>query len=118
MDNALKKALEKREIGGLPSNFSYRMMEKVRLEAEKKRRKQKVMIWASLISASLAILGLLVYVLFFYLEFNIADYMPEVEITTPSGPLVGFYWYIGSLVGLLLGLDYWVRNKRRKLQEQ
>lgn len=34
-ENALKQALQRRQPGRLPSNFNYRMMEQIRLEAEK-----------------------------------------------------------------------------------
>ena len=33
-ENALKQALQRRQPGRLPSNFNYRMMEQIRLEAE------------------------------------------------------------------------------------
>lgn len=34
-NNTIKKALERRQTTGLPSNFSFRMMEQVRAEALK-----------------------------------------------------------------------------------
>lgn len=40
-ENALKQALRKRQPGNLPSNFNYRMMEQVRLEAEKQRKRER-----------------------------------------------------------------------------
>ena len=36
-ENALKQALRRRQPGRLPSNFNYRMMEQIRLEAEKQQ---------------------------------------------------------------------------------
>ena len=44
-ENALKQALQRRQPGRLPSNFNYRMMEQIRLEAEKQqKRKERVML--------------------------------------------------------------------------
>ena len=56
-----------------------------------------------LISA-LALVGLGVYVLTFYLEFNFADVMPQMNVRQDSS-LFGFYVYIALLALVLLGLD-------------
>ena len=40
-NNTIKKALERRQTTGLPSNFSFRMMEQVRAEALKMERRRK-----------------------------------------------------------------------------
>ncbi|NDV59524.1 hypothetical protein D0T85_15600 [Bacteroides sp. 519] len=115
-DSILKKALAKREEGGLAFNFSYRMMEKVRLEAEKKRKRQKLILVSALTAASLFILALLVYFIFFYLKINTANYLPEFkwESLQASKPIFDFYWYIGGIAIVLLGLDYWLRKKQKK----
>lgn len=51
-----------------------------------------------------------VYVLTFYLEFNFADVMPQMNVRQDSS-LFGFYVYIALLALVLLGLDYWLRKK-------
>lgn len=115
--NALKQALENRRGPGLPSNFSFMMMEKVRLEAEKKRKRIRNIVWISLGSASVFIFAMLGYVLY-AIDFNLAEYMPEVNLVRPPGEIMDFYYYIGFLVIVLLGLDYWMRNKRRKYLDE
>ena len=95
--NMLKQALERRQTERLSSNFSYRMMERVHQEAEKQTK-------------ALALVGLGVYVLTFYLEFNFADVMPQMNVRQDSS-LFAFYVYIALLALVLLGLDYWLRKK-------
>jgi len=118
-NNMLKEALNRREGNGLPFNFSYRMMEKVRLEAEKKRKKQRFLITSYLIAGCLIIVGLLVYFLFFYMKIDIDMNMPvlDLEAIKTSKPIFDFYWYIGALAMILLGGDYWLRKKVRQKRE-
>lgn len=114
-NNAIKSALIRREGEGLPFNFSYRMMEKVHVEVVKKRKRQRLILYVSLAGASLAIISMLVYFLFFYLDINWKNMVPPVEVVElPKLPkdTIEFYWYIGGLVIALLGLDYWVRSRR------
>ena len=40
MNSVLRQALERRQTEHLSSNFSYRMMERVRLEAERQRKRR------------------------------------------------------------------------------
>ena len=51
-----------------------------------------------------------IYVLTFYLEFNFADVMPQMNVRQDSS-LFAFYVYIALLALVLLGLDYWLRKK-------
>lgn len=115
--NALKQALGNRRGQGLPSNFSFRMMEKVRLEAEKKRKRQRNFSWLLLGGACVFILGLLGLFLY-YIKFDIKEYLPQLTFNRPAGEIMDFYYYIGFLVILLLGLDFWLRNKRRKYLDE
>ncbi|MDL2299430.1 hypothetical protein LJC21_01840 [Bacteroides sp. OttesenSCG-928-E20] len=120
-NTALKKALERRGGQELPSNFSYRMMEKVHLEAVRKRKRQKLFVWSSLIAATLLILSMLIYFLFFYMELepgSVRLAMPQIKTQPLPKAMMDFYWYIGAIVMILLGLDYVLRNKRRKFFEE
>lgn len=78
--NMLKQALERRQTERLSSNFSYRMMERVHQEAEKQTKRKTRIGWAALLISALALVGLGVYVLTFYLEFNFADVMPQMNV--------------------------------------
>lgn len=108
--NMLKQALERRQTERLSSNFSYRMMERVHQEAEKQTKRKTRIGWAALLISALALVGLGVYVLTFYLEFNFADVMPQMNVWQDSS-LFAFYVYIALLALVLLGLDYWLRKK-------
>lgn len=108
--NVMKQALARRQTERLPSNFSYRMMERVRLEAEKKNKRKVWMGWIALLLSSMSLLGLGVYCLVFYLDFSFADYLPRIDVQRDSSLFI-FYFYIAILVLILLGLDYWLRKK-------
>lgn len=109
--SALKQALERRQTEDLASNFSYRMMERVRLEAEKQKKRRASIVWVALLASVLSLLGLGVYTLVFYLNFRFADYLPSMEYVCKDTPLLIFYLYVALLVLVLLGLDYWLRKK-------
>ena len=111
-ENALKQALQRRQPGRLPSNFNYRMMEQIRLEAEKpQKRKERVML-CGMIAGILLLLGVGVYTLVFKLEFNFKEYLSGMDFSHADSSLLAFYSYIATLVLLLLGLDYWLRKKK------
>ena len=110
MRSALKQALERRQVERLSSNFSYRMMEHIRLEAEKQRKRKAKISWVALLTSVLALLGLGIYFLFFYVDINFADYLPQTDVRSEA-PLLKFYIYIALLVLILLGVDYWLRKK-------
>lgn len=111
--NSIKKALERRQTTGLPSNFSFRMMEQVRIEAQKMERRRKRITVFSLGIAVVVLIALVVYCLFFYLGFSIVDFMPHWKPSGASSSLLGFYTYIALLSLGLLGVDYWIRKKKK-----
>ncbi|WP_303014137.1 hypothetical protein [uncultured Bacteroides sp.] len=110
MESALKQALERRQGRGLSSNFPYRMMERVRAEAEKRKKRNVRIGWAALLASSLSLLGLGVYFLFFYLDIRFTDYLPQAD-ERQDAPLLEFYVYIALLALFLLAVDYWLRRK-------
>ena len=117
-NNALKQALERRMGDGLPSNFNYRMMDRIRSEAARRHKRYKIISWCWLILGSLFILGLGIYIPAFYPELDIREYMHQIEKTQPATDLVAFYWYIAVLVLILLGLDHWMRWYRKKAMDK
>ena len=108
IDNTLKQVLEKRKSGSLSSNFTFRMMEQIRVEAVKQERRKK----RNLLFSLLAALFTLVYYLFFYLDFSPSDFMLHLKLSSTSFPLIAFYAYIALLALGLLGIDYWIRRKK------
>lgn len=114
----MKQALQRRQSGSLPSNFTFRMMGQIRMEAVKQeKRKYRIMI-LFLIVALLVIIGSFVYCLFFYLGFKPMDLVPKLQFSSGSSLLFGFYTYIALLVLCLLRMDYWMRKKRTTIQEE
>ena len=51
IDNTLKQVLEKRKSGSLSSNFTFRMMEQIRVETVKQERRKKRNLLFSLLAA-------------------------------------------------------------------
>ena len=111
-ENALKQALRRRQPGRLPSNFNYRMMEQIRLEAEKQQKRKERVMLCGMIAGILLLLGVGVYTLVFKLEFNFKEYLSGMDFSHADSSLLAFYSYIATLVLLLLGLDYWLRKKK------
>ena len=112
IDNTLKQVLEKRKSGSLASNFTFRMMDQIRVEAVKQERRKKRILLFSLLAALFVMLGTLVYYLFFYLDFSPSDFMLHLKLSSTSFPLIAFYAYIALLALGLLGIDYWIRRKK------
>lgn len=110
---ALKKALEIRTGSGLPSNFNYRMMNRIQQEAERQKKRHRLISWVCLILGALSLIGFGVYVLVVYMEFNLMYHLPEIE-SLPFNELTVFYCYIASLIFVLLGFDHWMRRRKRK----
>jgi H+/Cl- antiporter ClcA len=115
--NSLKQALKKRTNRELSSNFTYRMMQQIRLEAEKQYLRKNVTGLLLLLTACLLLIGLAVYVFVFYVEFNLSDYLSYFKVSHSSSHLINFYSYIGLLTLWLLGMDYWYRQKWKNRQK-
>ena len=110
MRSALKQALERRQMERLSSNFSYRMMERVRLEAEKQQKRRARTGWIALVISALSLIGMGVYFLFFYWDIRFTDYFSSINLQQGSF-LFQFYGAIALLALILLGIDYWLRKK-------
>lgn len=108
----LKQVLQKRQTGSLPSNFTYRMMEQIRMEAIKQEKRKRRNMVLSLLAALFVIIGSSIYCIFFYLDFKSADLLPHPLLSPDSFSLIGFYSYISFLTLCLLGIDYWIRKKK------
>lgn len=86
-ENALKQALQRRQPGRLPSNFNYRMMEQIRLEAEKQQKRKERVMLCGMIAGILLLLGVGVYTLVFKLEFS---FIPEQSLGALCGEILSF----------------------------
>lgn len=111
--NALKQALERRQTTRLPSNFSFRMMEQIRLEALRRQKQKDRMGLVYLIVTVLALVGGVAAYLIYFTNIRLFDIIVSgIEIPKVSSSMLGFYCYIALLGFILLGLDYWLRRKR------
>lgn len=112
-NSALKQALESRRQGSLSSSFTFRVMEQVHVEALRRRKRKAMAGSVLLITTSLLLIALAVYVLAFRMNIRWSDFMPQVNISE-SFSMIGFYGYIAVLVLVLLGLDHLLRTAKRK----
>jgi len=117
-NNALKEALERRKTAELPSDFSINTMETIHAKLERKRKIQTVAIWASVILTSLLLIAGVTYIIIDYLKFNLMDYIPQLEFTSPSKEIFDISWHFILIFASLLGLDYWFRSRRRKSTQE
>lgn len=111
--NALKQAVGRRQTGSLPSNFSFRMMEQIRLEAARQQKRRERRGFIALIAVVVALVGGVAGYLFYSMKARLSDVtIPHLELPQTSSPVMGFYCYIAVLGFILLGIDYWLRRKR------
>lgn len=112
--NILKQALERRKGTNLSSNFSFRMMEQIRLEAAKQqKRKNRHLLWALIVTVSLLVGGVVAYLVCVMNIRPSLAMIPTLRMPEVSFSVVGFYAYIAFLGFLMLGIDYWLRRKKR-----
>ena len=109
----LKQALERRKEANLSSNFSFRMMEQIRLEAAKQqKRKNRILLWALIATVSLLVGGVAGdHVSVMTLRPSLSM-IPTLRMPEVSCSVVGFYAYIAFLGFVMLGLDSWLRRKK------
>lgn len=110
----LKQALERRKDANLSSNFSFRMMEQIRLEAaQQQKRKNRILLWALIATVFLLVGGVAAYLVGVMNIRPSLAMIPTLRMPEVSFSVVGFYAYIAFLGFVMLGLDYWLRRKKR-----
>jgi len=113
-DNALKKILESREKGDLPYDFESRLMKKIMLEVKKKKRRSTVFNLCLVSFVSLAMMVSTYLILKYYLWIDLSLPRNPFKFSSGFAPLFGFFFYIGFLVLILLGLDTFFRKIKQK----
>lgn len=112
--NILKPALEQRKGANLSSNFSFRMMEQIRMEAVRRQKRKNRNLLIALIATTALLVGLVVYYLVYVMKIRFSlGPIPALKMSEVSSSVLGFYSYIAFLGFVMLGLDYWLRRKRR-----
>jgi hypothetical protein len=112
-DNALRKGLKARQKKDLPYAFENRLMNQIMLEAVKKKKRTNALTMSIISLVSFCMIVGVVLVLKYYLSVDLSFSMPVSHFTPESKPLFGFFFYIGFLVLVLLGVDAWVRKKNQ-----
>lgn len=112
--NILKQALEQRKGANLSSNFSFRMMEQIRMEAVRRQKRKNRNLLIALIATIALLVGAVVYYLVYVMKIRFSlGAIPALKMSEVSSSVLGFYVYIAFLGFVMLGLDYWLRRKRR-----
>lgn len=113
-DKAILKVLKSQEIPELTPGFNTRMMNRVHVVVEKKKKRQYVQMLCFLAAVSLGLISMAVYFLKDYLPSHFTFYMPDFNIHLASLSRYGFGFYIAFLTLLLVGLDHYFRSVRQK----
>jgi preprotein translocase subunit Sss1 len=116
-DKAILKALKSEESPSLPSDFNARMMSRVYLAAEKKKKRAYVLSLCLISAVSLCLIGMAGFLMRDYLMVDFTFRMPH--ITFGSLSKYGFSIYIAALTFVLIGLDnhfrnVWLKRKNNK----
>jgi hypothetical protein len=116
-DKAILKALKSQESPALSSDFNARMMSRVYLAAEKKKKRVYVLSLCLISAVSLCLIGMAGFLMRDYLVVDFTFRMPH--ITFGSLSKYGFSIYIAVLTGILIGLDnhfrhVWLKRKNNK----
>ena len=114
-DKGLKKALSQQPDYRLPSNFSYRMMQKIHQETLlREKRQEKRLFILMLVTTFLAIGGCLILLCWQYGN-KILSLLHILQEGSPSLQTCLFYLPILCALFLLFLFDRWLRKKRRIL---
>lgn len=105
----LKKLFSRMPEAELPNSFRNNVMEQIRKEAVRIQKRKERMGLATIIVASLGIIGMAIFVLLYI-------GIPQIEISIPPLPNLPFCLYIGAISLLLLGADYKLRQMFKKKQ--
>ena len=113
-DKALKKILQTRDKGDLPYGFEIGLMNKIMLEAKRKKRRSSVLTLGLVSSVSVSMIAGTILLLKFYLSVQLSLPVLHIRFSTGAGSMFGFFFYIAFLALVLLGLDTYFRSLRRK----
>ncbi|MBB3187641.1 hypothetical protein [Microbacter margulisiae] len=113
-NKAFKNALHNRQTTNLPYGFEQRMMRRITMEAEKRKKRAFVMGLGAISFISAAMIAATVYVLKYYLSFSMHVSMPDLVVSSEAKSLFVACSYIALLILLLLGMDAYFRKLRQK----
>lgn len=110
-DKGLKKAMQEPMPYRLPSNFTFRTMQKVEEAVRRKEQKQERWMWISLVAASVCLLVGCSLTLHIYWGDEMVETVvglkqsfDRLELLSSPYPMLSVLFFI------LLGFDYWMRK--------
>lgn len=110
-DKGLRKAMQESMPYRLPTNFTFRTMQKVEEVVCRKEQKQERWMWISLIAASVCLLVAGALTLHIYWGDEIVETFTGLKQTFVRLDLFSSpYWMLSVLFFILMGFDYWMRR--------
>lgn len=120
-DKGLRKAMQEPMLYRLPSNFTFRTMQKVEEAVRRKEQKQERWMWISLVAASVCLLVAGALTLHIYWGKEMVETFSSLEQSFARLDLLSSpYWMLSVLFFILMGFDYWMRRtyyKRHRSSE-
>ena len=110
-DKGLRKVMQEPMPYRLPTNFTFRTMQKVEEAARRKEQKQERWMWCSLVAASVCMLVAGVLTLHIYWGEEMVETFSSLEQSFARLDLLSSpYWMLSVLFFILMGFDYWMRR--------
>lgn len=110
-DKGLRKVMQEPMPYRLPSNFTFRTMQKVEEAARRKEQKQERWMWISLVAASVCMLVAGALTLHIYWGEEMVETFSSLEQSFARLDLLSSpYWMLSVLFFILMGFDYWMRR--------
>ena len=120
-DKGLRKAMQEPMPYRLPSNFTFRTMQKVEEAVRRKEQKQERWMLSSLVAASVCLLVAGALTLHIYWGKEMVETFSSLEQSFARLDLLSSpYWMLSVLFFILMGFDYWMRRtyyKRHRSSE-
>ena len=120
-DKGLRKAMQEPMPYRLPSNFTFRTMQKVEETLRRKEQKQERWMLISLVAASVCLLVAGALTLHIYWGKEMVETFSSLEQSFARLDLLSSpYWMLSVLFFILMGFDYWMRRtyyKRHRSSE-
>ncbi|MBQ8266690.1 MAG: hypothetical protein IJY95_08845 [Bacteroides sp.] len=120
-DKGLRKAMQEPMPYRLPSNFTFRTMQKVEEAVRRKEQKQERWMLISLVAASVCLLVAGALTLHIYWGKEMVETFSSLEQSFARLDLLSSpYWMLSVLFFILMGFDYWMRRtyyKRHRSSE-
>ena len=120
-DKGLRKVMQEPMPYRLPSNFTFRTMQKVEEAVRRKEQKQERWMLISLVAASVCLLVAGALTLHIYWGKEMVETFSSLEQSFARLDLLSSpYWMLSVLFFILMGFDYWMRRtyyKRHRSSE-